>query len=102
MGEFDESVESTRQAIELDPFEPAAYGNLGVALLRQGHPQEARQAYRRFVAVVRRSDPKSAIRQIEEALTDLDAITDVPAAAADVVAHVRALLEEERGMTSDP
>lgn len=102
LGKFDESVESTRQAIELDPFEPAAYGNLGVALLHQGHPQEAWQAYRRFVAVVRRSDPKSAIRQVEDALTDLDAITDGPAATADVVAHVRALLEEERGMPGDP
>jgi hypothetical protein len=102
MGEFDASVESTRQAIKLDPFEPAAYANLGVALLRQGHPQEAWQAYRRFVAVVRRSDPESAIRPIEDALTDLDAITDVPAAAADVMARIRALLETERGMPSDP
>jgi tetratricopeptide (TPR) repeat protein len=96
VGELDASIESSRRAIELDPAEPASYANLGLALLRQGHPQEAWLAYRRFAAVVRRSKPEPAIRTIEEALTDLDNLDGVAAVDADTVARVRALIEEQR------
>ncbi len=46
MGRFEESIEIGRQTLELDPLSPAAYNELGWALLFAGSDDEALELYR--------------------------------------------------------
>jgi TolB-like protein/Tfp pilus assembly protein PilF len=45
MGRFEESIEIGRRTLELDPLSPPAYNELGFALWRAGHDDEAQELY---------------------------------------------------------
>jgi len=49
LGRFDESIASSRRAVELDPAFADAYNNLGLALISQGQPAEAVNIFRKTI-----------------------------------------------------
>ncbi len=69
-GELEKSVEASRKAVELDPELAPPRFNLGLALLRQGQTDAARQEYKIAVACSKPSDLKrDAIEDLEQALS---------------------------------
>jgi protein O-mannosyl-transferase len=48
-GQHDKAREASEWSLELNPYDPEAYGNLGVALLELDQPQEAEYAFRKSI-----------------------------------------------------
>jgi HEAT repeat protein len=66
-----ESIQASRNALELNPRVPDAAFNLGLALLAEGQWEEAAAAYRRGIENTKEIEEEPAREELESALADL-------------------------------
>lgn len=94
-GDYEVSIAATRQALKLKPIWPSGEFNLGIALFAANDVTAAEAAFKRGVALAKRSPAQEARMALEEALKDFTHLTDVRENTADAVKRVRQRLEEE-------
>lgn len=67
---LEDGIRELRAYLAASDDEGNAWGRLGAALLEAGHPEEARDAYRRGVAVARRHGHPTMAEEFEAVLED--------------------------------
>ncbi len=85
-GDYDISVKASEAAASLDPTEPRAFFNWGLALVAMGDAESAWQVYQNGIAVANAlANSETALSRYKEALTDLGGVTRDPAGTADAL-----------------
>lgn len=85
-GDYRDSAEISRVAAALDPTEPLAYFNRGVALVALGDAEEAWRAYEEGIAAANALTAEGvAISRYSEAIGDLEAVAQDPAGIGDAL-----------------
>ena len=95
IGDLEESEAGTRRALQLKPMHAVARCNLGLALLAKGEPDHAWTEYTLAVAIAKRSASNDARTELQGAIGDLDALTNVAKESEPTLEQVRMLLQAQ-------
>lgn len=86
--QWEASITASRRSLDLEPSFPIVHMNLGLALLRAGHVDQAREAYVTAIDLVTETwDADEGLRDLNNAIADQD---DLPGAE-----EMRELLEKK-------
>jgi tetratricopeptide (TPR) repeat protein len=93
-GELTKSTAASRRSLELNPKQPIAEFNLGLALLASGQSTDAMEAYHRGIHLCAELDQENALAVFNGAFRDLDALISNRPEIAVLGAEAKARLKE--------